>query len=79
MNGYRIKIVHNLEKGYPPMQKTVMEAACTAVEDLVATEVYTMREGAVLILEDIDHVYKLLTKNAQEILKSHNLRALQPE
>ena len=79
MTGYRIKVVNNEEMGITPKQSYVLEAANKAVDDLVTIEIYSIREGAILVIDNIEHIYDLLSDEAQAILHRYKLKAIQPE
>ena len=79
MTGHRLKIVNIDDEGDTPRQSYVLDAACSAIDDLVVTEMYSVNGGAILLIENLEHIHGLLSKEAQDILKTFHLKALQPE
>ena len=78
MTGLKVKIVNTLASPTPKVEK-IVQAAADAINGLFVIESFQTKDGAVLLLEDMDAVEQLLSHKAQAFLASKGLETLQPD
>ena len=70
----KVKFTNNLKKS----DDEILEALASAVPDLIATDIYPVSGGAMVVLDNINHVEQLLLDSTQKALQKYFIRIPTP-
>ena len=71
----RVRVVDNIKR----REQEIIDAIVNVIPEIVILNAYETREGALLVIENLDHVYELLNGTSTEKLREAKLQVSPPE
>lgn len=76
MASYRLKV--QFLTNFKPTDKDILAHLADTCPGIIVTDIYFVRGGAMIVIEDQDYLHMLLSDKVNEKLRTHNLHCPQP-